>query len=117
MMARMTQRKVKTKAHVVKKLKTLEKCDWTTLVPGDVIKCIGGGPYWLTKDSVKISFGYRGKFKINHVMPTGILAWGIQSGEGCSFIYMGDDAISKAGTRLHKHTIRKVISHGEKEGA
>jgi len=112
----MVQRKVKTKTHIIKKLKTLEKCDWTTLLPGDVIKCIGGGPYWKTKDAVKISFGYRGYFKVKILESTGIVAWGIRSGEAFSFIYMGEDKLSRVGTFLRKHHIRKVINNGKSKG-
>ena len=44
----------------------------------------------------------------------GIVAWGIRSGEAFSFIYMGEEKLSKVGTFLRKHHIRKVINNERK---
>jgi hypothetical protein len=49
--------------------------DWTDIQPGDTIKIIKSGPYYV-KDDRRIRFGYYGKFRVHSVTSTGLHCFG-----------------------------------------
>jgi hypothetical protein len=84
---------------------------WTELQAGDIIKILqGSGPYWLNEDGEKICMGYYGKFKVKRIVDNGIEAYPYNNKieSGLCYIYMGPAVMSKYGTHLEPHTIRKL---------
>lgn len=85
------------------------KVDWKSLEPDDIIKVLcGSGPYYIGREG-KVCMGYHGLFKVKHVYGNGLLCYPAENRQGeASFIYMGDEKLSKTGTTLRSHKIRKV---------
>jgi len=105
-----TKNKFRDKPIKLKKLVIRpKKIQWTELQPGDIIKVLAGtGPYQIINGE-KICMGYAGKFRVYELNEDGIYAYPVKAREsGHCYIYMGKETLSKWGTTLSPHKIRKV---------
>lgn len=102
----------------VRRMKAGKKIDWKELEKDDYIKSIQGhGPFWAyknldTEETEPIMMGHYGIYKVSFVHADGIGCYEIHKGYrsgGFCFLYMGEPKISKWGTIMRSHKIRKVI--------
>jgi hypothetical protein len=94
---------------------SVKNFDWRSLEHGDKIK-ITNGPYFLTKEGELIPMGYKGKFTVEKIDETGILAWSMGKHSGIAYIYMGPETLNKeTGITKVSHKILKLkrIEHVE----
>jgi len=106
----LTKNKFRDKPIKLKKIFVApKKIQWTELQPGDIIKVLNGtGPYQIINGE-RICMGYAGKFKVKELDDDGIYAYPVKASEsGHCYIYMGKEVLSKWGTNLSPHKIRKV---------
>ena len=102
-----------------KKIKKFRKQmveDYTTLLPGDIIKVVQGtGPYHTDHEGVKHSIGNKGKYRVKSILSNGVM---VCSDYGCQeFLYMGPvmpsptvDTVTRA---PHKVILLKRADHAQ----
>lgn len=85
----------------------LAETDWKELIKGDRIKSISGhGPWRPSEDGTTTYMGEYGIIKVDMIDSKGIHGYN-QDGSHC-YLYMGDDYISKTGTNMSAHKVKKV---------
>lgn len=95
---------VKTKKAVKHKLAAI---DWKELKKGDTIKSISShGPWRPSQDGTTIYMGEYGIIKVDKLDDKGIHGYN-QDGSHC-YLYMGEDFVSKTGTNMSAHKIKKT---------
>lgn len=90
----------------------LSNVDWTTLIKGDRIKVVGGGPYhmqWLDLgESKRCDMGCSGIMSVGQLHETGILCY--EKG-GATFVYMGKSYFDEINNIfMEPHIIQRVES-------
>lgn len=94
--------------HKIFKSANGHKINWRDLQRGDIIKVLkGSGPYQIINNE-KHPIGYYGKFRVHSIEDDGIHAYAIKKYSGHSFIFMGKKRISKYGSILRPHKVRKL---------
>ena len=78
--------------------------EWKTLEKGDHFRVVNGsGPYYLlVRDcedgdaGQKVSMGHRGSYKVDQIVDTGIISFGIsRKNRRMAFVYMGKEGVDK----------------------
>ena len=92
--------------------------DWRSLERGQHFRVVNGsGPYYvLVRDcedgdaGEKVSMGHRGSYKVDKILDTGIISFGIsRKNRGMAFIYMGEQGLdNKTGIHRTAHRIIKL---------
>jgi hypothetical protein len=99
-------KKIRVKKHKKKKYKQVD--DWTSLIPGNIIR-VRGGPYWPGKNG-NCGMGQKGVFKVVGLDTNGIHAHSVRSKySGRCYIYMGKEVKSPHGTWLVSHKIYHIL--------
>jgi hypothetical protein len=79
--------------------------DWTSLVPGDIIR-VSGGPIWIKANGEAEYIGYEGSYSVLSLDRDCIHATPVRCNDGghC-VIYMGPDKQMKSGSFMKKHIV------------
>jgi hypothetical protein len=91
-----------------KKNEKYKSINWKDLVKGDII-LVKGGPIWINSSGVKLSMGYKGKYKVLYLDDDGIVSYGCGNGNmGFCHIWMKNKQKKENGIIKIPHKIKKI---------
>lgn len=86
-----------------KKPSLWQKCDWTTLTRGDVVKTVQGhGPYILSSKGVREFMGYSGTFRVSEIDGQGVHCYDVAGGGHCYLIMVSGRGVGDIIREPHK---------------